>query len=38
LSTGKYELMLDYCKISAEQYTIEAMVENFKNGILQALN
>ncbi|AEE53267.1 glycosyltransferase family 4 protein [Haliscomenobacter hydrossis] len=37
LSTGKYELLLDYCKISAEQYTIEAMVENFKNGILQAL-
>lgn len=38
LKTGKYRELVPGCKASAEKITTEAMVENFKNGILSALN
>jgi|ERR1017187_6320361 glycosyltransferase involved in cell wall biosynthesis len=38
LLNRKYMEMIGYCKQSAEKYTIEAMVANFKNGILDCLN
>jgi glycosyltransferase involved in cell wall biosynthesis len=38
LSDQQYKYMLHHCKTSAAKYTIEAMVENFKTGILKALN
>jgi glycosyltransferase involved in cell wall biosynthesis len=38
LKTERYRELLPGCKTSAEKYTTEAMVENFKNGILSALN
>lgn len=37
LKTQKYRELIPGCKASAEKYTTEAMVENFKNGILSAL-
>lgn len=37
LKTGNYRDLIPGCKASAEKYTTEAMVENFKNGILSAL-
>jgi L-malate glycosyltransferase len=37
LQSEGYILMLKHCKQSAEKYTVENMVENFKNGILQAI-
>lgn len=38
LKNEGYQKLISGCKISAEKYTVEAMVENFKNGILTALN
>lgn len=38
LSNGYYKLMVPYCKVCAKKYSIENMVENFKSGIMQALN
>lgn len=38
LQSGHYRDMIAHCKKGAAQYTIEQMVENFKNGILEALN
>lgn len=38
LNTGKYLELIEGCKLSAERYTVESMVENFKNGILKSLN
>jgi glycosyltransferase involved in cell wall biosynthesis len=38
LKSEKYIELIQGCKLSAEIYTIEAMVENFKNGILSCLN
>ncbi|MDX2072288.1 MAG: glycosyltransferase family 4 protein [Haliscomenobacter sp.] len=38
LLSGDYVQMLGNCRESAKKYTIETMVENFKTGILQALN
>lgn len=37
LRSNDYQLLLDNCKASAEKYTIEAMVGNYKNGVLQAI-
>ena len=37
LRSERYKLMWEYCKHSAEKYTVENMVENFKTGILQAI-
>ena len=38
LLSGEYKQMLECCRASAEKYTIEHMVENFKVGILNALH
>lgn len=38
LLSGEYKPMLEHCRQSAEKYTIENMVENFKTGILNALH
>lgn len=38
LLSGDYKQMLVNCRDSAKKYTIETMVENFKTGILKALN
>jgi glycosyltransferase involved in cell wall biosynthesis len=38
LKTEYYLELIKGCKLSAEKYTIEKMVENFKNGILSVLN
>lgn len=38
LKTEKYLELIEGCKLSAEKYTVERMVENFKNGILSILN
>ena len=37
LKTKKYVDLIKGCKLSAEIYTIETMVENFKNGVLSCL-
>lgn len=37
LRTKKYHQLIEGCKKSAEKYTLEKMVENFKNGILECL-
>jgi glycosyltransferase involved in cell wall biosynthesis len=37
LKTRKYEDLIKGCRTSAEKYTVEAMVTNFKNGILSCL-
>ena len=37
LKTGKYEELISGCRLSAKLYTVETMVENFKNGILSCL-
>ncbi len=37
LKNNKYFDLIDGCKISAQKYTIEKMVSNFKSGILQCL-
>jgi glycosyltransferase involved in cell wall biosynthesis len=37
LKTKKYLDLIEGCKVSSEKYTIEAMAENFKNGILSCL-
>lgn len=37
LLSAQYKQMLEYCRYSAEKYTIENMVENFKMGILKAM-
>jgi glycosyltransferase involved in cell wall biosynthesis len=33
-----YQKMVEYCTICAEKYTLETMVENFKDGILKCLD
>ena len=38
LSSGKYINMIENCKKSAQKYTIENMIENFKTGILKAVH
>jgi L-malate glycosyltransferase len=38
LKTEKYISMIAACKKSAEIYTVETMVENFKNGVLKCLD
>jgi glycosyltransferase involved in cell wall biosynthesis len=38
LKTKKYIDLIEGCKSSVERYTVEAMVENFKNGVLLCLN
>jgi hypothetical protein len=38
LKTEKYIDLIKGCKSSIEKYTVENMVENFKNGILSCLN
>lgn len=38
LRNEKYLKLIDGCKLSAEKYTVEIMVENFKNGILSCLD
>ena len=38
LKTKKYIYLIEGCKSSAEIYTIETMVENFKNGVLSCLS
>jgi L-malate glycosyltransferase len=38
LKTKKYVDLVRGCRVSAEAYTVENMVENFKNGILSCLN
>lgn len=37
LLTENYKNLLEHCKASAELYTLEQMVENYKNGILSAV-
>ena len=37
LKTKKYIDLLEGCRLSSEKYTVEAMVTNFKNGILSCL-
>lgn len=37
LQNGEYETLIEGCKDSAEKYTLEIMVENFKNGIISCL-
>jgi glycosyltransferase involved in cell wall biosynthesis len=37
LLTENYKNLLEHCKVSAAQYTLEQMVENYKNGILSAI-
>jgi len=38
LKNGSYLHLIDGCKLSAETITIEAMVENFKEGVLSCLS
>ncbi|MGC4034406.1 MAG: glycosyltransferase family 4 protein [Chitinophagaceae bacterium] len=38
LKNEKYLKLINGCKASSEKYTMEAMVENFTNGILSCLN
>jgi glycosyltransferase involved in cell wall biosynthesis len=38
LKTKKYVDLIKGCKLSAEIYTVETMVENFKNGVLSCLS
>lgn len=38
LKTEKYKDLKDSCKISASEYTLEKMVNNFKNGIISCIN
>ena len=38
LKTKKYLDLIKGCKLSAEKYTLESMVENFKNGIIECLS
>jgi glycosyltransferase involved in cell wall biosynthesis len=38
LKTGKYLQLIEGCRRSSEIYTVENMVDNFKNGVLQCLN
>lgn len=38
LKTKKYHNLIEGCKLSAEKYTVENMVESFKNGILSVIN
>jgi len=38
LQNQSYLQLIDGCNISAEKYTVENMVENFKNGILDCLS
>jgi glycosyltransferase involved in cell wall biosynthesis len=38
LKTGKYHELIEGCRKSSEFYTVENMVGNFKNGVLQCLN
>lgn len=38
LLSKSYERMLAHCKTSAEKYTVEKMVENYKTGILKAIH
>lgn len=38
LKTAKYKDLINGCGLSAKLYTVETMVENFKNGILLCLN
>lgn len=38
LKTEKYVELIEGCKLSAEKYTVESMVENFKNGVLSCLS
>jgi L-malate glycosyltransferase len=38
LKTGKYLDLIEGCRKSAELYTLETMVENFKKGIISCLN
>lgn len=37
LKTGKYAELIEGCKKSTDKYTVENMVENFKNGILDCI-
>jgi len=37
LQTRKYDDLIEGCRISSEKYTMEKMIENFKNGILEHL-
>jgi L-malate glycosyltransferase len=37
LKTEKYLDLIEGCKMSSDKYTVENMVENFKNGILSCL-
>jgi L-malate glycosyltransferase len=37
LKNNKYDLLIDGCKKAAENYTVERMVDNFKNGIINCL-
>jgi glycosyltransferase involved in cell wall biosynthesis len=38
MKSGKYLELIEGCRKSSEIYTVENMVENFKNGILTCLN
>ena len=38
LRTGSYLNLIEGCKLSAQKITLEAMVDNFKEGILSCLN
>jgi L-malate glycosyltransferase len=38
LKTKKYVDLIEGCKLSTEVYTLETMVENFKNGVLSCLS
>jgi L-malate glycosyltransferase len=38
LKNDEYLKLRDGCKLAAEKYTVERMVDNFKNGILLCLN
>lgn len=37
VSSSKYKDMVEYCKVCAQRYTLDVMVNNFKNGILHSL-
>jgi glycosyltransferase involved in cell wall biosynthesis len=38
LRSGAYRNMLEHCRQSSTRYSIEQMIDNYKNGILQALS
>ena len=38
LKTKKYNELIEGCRISTEKYTINNMVDNFKNGIISLMN